>query len=398
MNTEDPYELVHQLSLIQEAAGVDREVRELFAAYARLRLNRGRDLPDFSDLAAVKTSSRSEKFLPQSAALQEADPRFRAFIVSYSNAMIGQRLPVILSVSHFARKLGVTTRQLVWLSWNHDHLYRRFTRPKPSGGERVIHAPFDKLKTVQGWIHRRILAKANVHRSATGFRRGVSIVDNARRHTGKSIVVRIDLKDFFPTITHRQARQAFQHLGYPFAVANLMANLCTFGGVLPQGAATSPALANLVCHTLDERLYRLSLAWRCRYTRYADDLVFSSRNEQFPALIPFIKSVIAEEGFVVNEDKVRVMRRGNRQQVTGLVVNEKPNLSRQHRRQLRAMAHRFATRGPQAVELPGSARPDADPTHVLTGHLAFLRMVDPSKAGVIAGIMHPKAHHAETPS
>ncbi len=364
-------------------AGVDRDVRELFVAYARLVVDAGRNVPDFTALDVSADTSFSMRDVPPSPALDNADPRFRAFVASYSRIMIGRRLPVFLSASQMAKKMRIPLRQLVWMAWHQEAGYHRYTVPKPSGGVRTIDAPVEKLKTLQGWIHRRILVDAKLHRCATGFRRGVSIVDNAARHARKRVVVRIDLKDFFPTITHRQVRKAFERLGYPYSVSSMMSNLCTLRGVLPQGAPTSPALANLVCQTLDERLYRLSRKWKCRYSRYADDLVFSSNNERMPDLIPFIKEVIKSEGFVVNEDKVRVMRKGTRQKVTGLVVNQTPNLDRASRRLLRAMAHRVAVGGTQALDITSTHSPDAEPLHVLSGRMAFLRMVSPkSEAGI----------------
>jgi len=378
MKTEHSYTWVQQWSRIQEQAGVDRDVRELFVAYARLMLDAGKVVPDFSGRSDSEAMQFSPRDVPSTAGLETADPRFKLFVASYSRMMIGRKLPVILSVSHLARKWRMPLRQMIWFTWHQDQCYQRFTIPKPAGGERIIHAPVDKIKTLQHWIARHILVKAKLHRCATGFRRGMSIVDNAVRHARRNVVVRIDLKDFFPTITHEQVRRAFEHLGYPYRVANVLANLCTLNGVLPQGAPTSPALANLVCRHLDERLYRLSLTWKCRYSRYADDLVFSSNNKELPSLIPFIKEVVGDAGFVVNEDKVRVMRRGTQQKVTGLVVNEKPNLSRTKRRLLRAMTHRQAVAGPAALSVCSTKSIDADPSNVLNGRLAFLRMVSPS--------------------
>jgi retron-type reverse transcriptase len=304
--------------------------------------------------------------------------------------MQARRLPIIYTKEHLAARLGVTLRQLDWLAYGPNR-YHMFSIPKSNGESRRVDEPVEKLKTVQHWILRRILSKIPPHRVAQGFRPHRSILTNARKHLRKQVVVRIDLKDFFPSITLKQARRVYLRAGYPYTVANLLANLSTREGVLPIGAPTSPALANQVCHKLDERLWRLSYRARFFYTRYADDLVFSSWNRKFGSLVPFLKQVITEEGFGINEKKLAISRRNGRQMVTGIVVNRRTNLDQERYKWIRAVVHNCRTNGAAAefekwadhLATTGQERPaDLDQfRNQLAGHVAFLRYVNHKKFG-----------------
>jgi len=215
--------------------------------------------------------------------------------------------------------------------------------------------------------------------AATAFVKDVSIRNNAERHTGKQTVIRIDLQNFFPTITYKQVRKVFEGLGYPYSVAQALANLCTLKGRLPQGAPTSPVVSNLVCRRMDRRFGGLAEKMQFSYSRYADDLIFSSNDRNFPRLVPLFREIIQSEGFTMNEKKLAVMKKGGRQMVTGIVVNEKPNVPKEQIRQLRAAAHRYQPEGGKPVELP-SRKKNADPVHVLQGRISFVNMVSPERA------------------
>jgi hypothetical protein len=268
-----------------------------------------------------------------------------------------------------------------------QYTYSRFELPKRSGGTRAIDAPSEALKDLQRRILRRLLAPLPVHPAATGFVRGRSIVDNARPHAARGVVINIDLADFFPSITAARVRALFRALGWGGEAANILTNICTHEGRLPQGAPTSPAISNLVCRKLDARLAALMSATELRrfevrdprtgeiiarsaaqeiedgsYTRYADDLTFSlpafGRNRRrIPppkgrpkilrprppsrALLAHIRQIIEAEGFrIQKKKKVRVQRAHQRQTATGLVVNAKVNLPRTVRRRIRALQHR----------------------------------------------------------
>jgi RNA-directed DNA polymerase len=304
-------------------------------------------------------------------------------------------LPQLDTFLDIAAILSLEPQQLQWLVYERgdsqvDH-YIRFTIPKRSGGTRLISRPRPYLQQAQEWIQNTLLVNQELHPAAMAFRRGVSIVDNARLHTNSRIVVRVDLKDFFPTITFARVRGLFESFGYNPGVATVLALLCTDSPrvllklddrnhvvpvgerALPQGACTSPALANLVTRSLDRRVHGYATKSGWVYSRYADDLVFSTQQEAGSAhrLIRGINSVIRDEGFVVNEKKTQVMRAPNRQIVTGLLINKDIGLTRKDLRRIRAFLHRCSSKGLEVV----SAELGKDAEAVARGHLAYVRMI-----------------------
>ncbi|NQW39954.1 MAG: RNA-directed DNA polymerase [Cyanobacteria bacterium] len=304
-------------------------------------------------------------------------------------------LPQLHSFSDIASALCLEPQQLQWLVYergdSHVDHYIRFTIPKRSGGSRLISRPRPSLQQAQQWVQSTILHNQPLHPAAMAFRRGVSIVDNARLHSGKKIVVRLDLKDFFPSITFARVRGLFESFGYNPGVSTVLSLLCTDSPrvllsldnqshvvpvgerALPQGACTSPALANLVSRSLDRRIqgYANKAGWV--YTRYADDLVLSTIQETDSPhrLIRGISAVTRDEGFVVNEEKTRVMRAPNRQTVTGLLVNHDVGLTRKDLRRVRAFLHRCSSQGLEVV----SAEIGKDAESVARGHLAYVQMI-----------------------
>lgn len=273
------------------------------------------------------------------------------------------------SPADLARWLALPEADLrAWLdprpAWARGYEYRSFTRPKRRGGVRTIDAPNDKLKALQRRILQRLLNPLKLHSAATGFVRGRSIVDNAQPHVGRAVVINLDLEDFFPSIKADRVEAFWRAVGWDAEAARLLTAICTLDGALPQGAPTSPALSNLVCRRLDERLSALAARFEGEYTRYADDITLSfpafGRNRRLRrhsgrptpgwrppeaqvtprAVLTWTSQIIAAEGFRIQlKKKVRVQRPHQRQTATGLVVNAKVNLPRAVRRRLRAMQH-----------------------------------------------------------
>lgn len=307
-------------------------------------------------------------------------------------------LPKLDGVNALADALGVTVAELRFLTYHRDAAtklhYQRFTIPKRDGTERAIWAPRPKLKAAQRWILREIVEHLPVHGAAHGFLSGRSIATNASVHKGARMIVQVDLKDFFPTITFKRVKGVFRKAGYREQVATLLALLCTEaprevveqGGktyyvalgprCLPQGAPTSPALTNTICLRLDRRLSGLAgkLGWR--YTRYADDMTFSlplghdGGKPGLGKLLGGIKRFAADEGFRVHPDKTRVSRKGSRQKVCGLIVNGegKPRVPRALKRQLRAALHNLEQ---------GKPLPEGETFARLAGYAAFVHMSEP---------------------
>ena len=246
-----------------------------------------------------------------------------------------------LGLPELARRLGMSEGELARV----EVRYRQFIIAKRGGGQRTILAPEAPLKQVQRRILRRLLALLVSHPAVHGFERGKSIVTNARFHVGKPIVVRLDIRDFFTSTQAKRIERFFRRIGWDKPAARRLAELCTHRGGLPQGAPTSPRLANLVNYRLDTRLDHLAVKFNAMYTRYADDLTFSfdeDRGGRVRALIRAAGRIVAGEGYRLHtRRKLSIRRRHQQQRVTGLVVNERINLPRETRRRLRAIEHRL---------------------------------------------------------
>lgn len=229
--------------------------------------------------------------------------------------------------------------------------YRIFQIPKKKG-YREIAEPLAELKLEQQnilkWLGERGIRPSKF---AHGFTKGKSIKTGAEWHTGKAIVIKMDLKDFFPSVRKNQVLFALANEGIDRETAEYIAERCTLDGRLPQGAPTSPFLANIVAKKLDYRLagYMKKEPRKGHYTRYADDLCFSSNYGKLNESIPAVTNIIESEGFMVNTKKTRVMRRNHRQTVTGVVVNEKPSIAREKRRRFRAELHNFKMRAMDGI-------------------------------------------------
>lgn len=267
-------------------------------------------------------------------------------------------LPAIVTVGDLADWLCLGVEELEWLanirgtaSPGHYHYQ---TVSKGNGRERLLEAPKARLKAAQTRILREILDLVPGHDAAHGFRAGRSIRSFAMPHVGQRVVVRMDLREFFPSIGRMRLEAVFRTLGYPERVANLLAGLCTnaapMGGPLyrqphlPQGAPTSPSLANLCFYRADCRLAGLAAAVDLRYTRYADDLAFSG--DRVPEdLRARIGAIVYEEGYCLQYQKTRVMRQGVRQKLAGLVVNSVCNIRRDEFDRLKATLFNCARSG-----------------------------------------------------
>lgn len=310
-------------------------------------------------------------------------------------------LPVLSTPADVAQALEVSVPELRWLAFHSEATerpnYVSFEIPKRRGGTRSLSAPHAKLKAAQRKVLDTILAPLPPEPAAQGFVKGKSTCTNADVHVGRAVVVCLDLSDFFPTITFGRVRGLFQSVGYSPAAATCLALLCTesprapiaYDGTtyqvalgppaLPQGAPTSPAISNLVAGNLDRRLAGFAAKHGWAYTRYADDLTFSGGPDQaakVPALVRMAEQVANGEGFRVHPDKTRVMRQGQRQTVTGLVVNDKRGLPRTELRRLRAILHNAQKTGLAAQNREGHAHFRA----YLEGMIAYVHMVDPAKA------------------
>jgi RNA-directed DNA polymerase len=266
------------------------------------------------------------------------------------DSLLVRGLPPLISPTVFAFILGISPKLITAMGRSPEKYYRRFTIPKKTGGERTILAPRTFLKAVQYYILKFILQPQPVSGFATGFVRGLGIVHNARLHAGAPYVLNVDIQDFFGSATVVQVRRVYDRLGFPSSTAEALAQLCTYRGSLPQGAPTSPALSNLVFGEADRDIAELARATRLTYSRYADDLSFSSVRT-IPRNLPLqLDHLLAGHGFRLNPTKTRFSGPGQAKYVTGLVVNVRPQVDRTTRRRLRAIFHQAQTRPEQFRE------------------------------------------------
>lgn len=264
-----------------------------------------------------------------------------------------------------AKLLGVTTKQLNFHLYvlPAEKKYKVFSVPKKSGGTRQISAPASPIKVIQRNL-KDVLEVVYKPKPAThGFVSDRSIVTNARLHKKRRYVLNIDLDNYFPTIHFGRVRGMF--MGNPYnlnnEVATILAQICCHEGVLPQGAPTSPIISNMICARLDAKLQQLAKEHLCTYSRYADDITFSTNRSRFPSALAHLSEigqveignelslVIEENGFQINSKKTRLQVKQQRQEVTGLTVNKYPNVERRSVKQIRAILHAWKKYGVEST-------------------------------------------------
>lgn len=309
-------------------------------------------------------------------------------------------LPMLATPADLAGALGITIPELRFLAYHAEASmvthYVQFLVPKKSGGERTLSAPHRKLAAAQRRIFSNVLEKLPTHDAAHGFVKSRSILTNATPHLGKRVVVNCDLTDFFPSITVHRVIGFFKQIGYSPAVATILALLVTecprrrviYNGKtwhvatgprgLPQGACTSPAISNRIAKRLDSRLAGIAAKLGWTYTRYADDLTFSSDapDAKVGYLLARVRHIADDEGFAINEKKTRALKQAARQMVTGVVVNTAPAAPRKVRRQMRAMLHNAAKTGIDAQNR--KRRPNF--RGWLNGMIGYVAMLNPRHA------------------
>ena len=252
----------------------------------------------------------------------------------YIKKLLDKNLPPIFDFRHLCLLLGINKADLAVMINSPDRYYREFQIPKRSGGLRTITAPYPSLKYVQRWIYDNVLKHIKVHGCAHGFVSGRSILTNANIHVGQHYMLKIDLKDFFPSIPIHRVIQLFSSIGYKHQVSFYLASLCCYDGRLAQGSPVSPVISNIVAIHMDRRLYRLAKQFGLKYSRYADDIAFSGEMIAVK-FIEYVKRIIQECGFVINERKIRLYKEHGNKIVTGVsLATGTPRLPRDYRRRL----------------------------------------------------------------
>ncbi len=333
-------------------------------------------------------------------------------------------LPYFENIVEFSEKIDKSISELRFLAFQRSvskvNQYHNYYVPKKSGGKRLISAPKPKLKATQNWIKENILDKMEVSQHVHGFVKERSILTNAEPHQNKNLVISLDLKDFFPSISYKRVKGLFQKLGYSEQLATIFALLTTHNETdklnvdgeiyyaqkvdketgetyrfLPQGSPASPAITTLIAYKMDKRLEGLAKKLGFTYTRYADDLTFSSdldlKNDKketdkiIGSLLYFVKKVATSEGFEVHPDKTHIMRKGDQQKVTGIIVNQnehqKLGIDRQLLRKFRAFLHQTSKTGWQINDQHKDKKwgTHSDPKQAALGFASFIKMVDAQK-------------------
>jgi RNA-directed DNA polymerase len=321
--------------------------------------------------------------------------------------LIGFGLPVFHTPEQLSEWIGVPLNRVAWLvhrfsngrpgSVKDAHYHFHWVK-KRRAGWRLIEAPKSTLKQVQVKILRELLDKIPVHPSAHGFTGGRSILTNARHHVGHEVLLKFDLTNFYTTVSFARVVAIFRSLGYSREAA-IWLGLLTTSAVpgnlgfqeqgpyaigpylrrhLPQGAPTSPVLANLSAFGVDVRLSGLAKSFGACYTRYADDIAISGPRELaygLRSLIPLVQQIVAQERFLINKSKRQVLRSHQRQTVTGVIVNAKVNISRVQYDRLKAILTNCLRHGPSTQNRDG-----VDSFyHYLQGSIAHVSMLNPER-------------------
>lgn len=303
----------------------------------------------------------------------------------------------LATLDDVARLLEVTPRSLRFYLYKAKR-YRHFQIRKKSGGLRTIHSPDNALKVIQQKLNQVLHAAYRGRSSVHGFARHRSILTNAGRHVGCNLLLNFDLADFFPSIHFGRVKGLLQSKPYslPEESAIVLAQICCHEKTLPAGAPTSPVVANMVCGKMDSQLKELASRFRCKYTRYADDITLSTDLTRFPPAIAYrekeskqwslgneLLKIITDNGFKINPTKTRCGSPGTRLEVTGLTINRGINVSRKIIRQVRAMLNAWTVYGFDAAQREFSAKYDskqrrkrpADFRKVLLGKIDFIGFV-----------------------
>ncbi|TWP27711.1 RNA-directed DNA polymerase [Apibacter muscae] len=282
------------------------------------------------------------------------------------------------AITWCANFLIIDKNTLISILRNTSAYYSHFKLAKRSGGYRTISAPNEALLNIQRIIYKRTLLTVNIHPASMGFRKNFSVTHNAKAHLGNNHILKVDLFDFFGSIKKDRVIKTFEKIGYPVNISQVLAELCTLGGKLPQGAPTSPTLSNIIAFNMDIELASIAQKNSLRYTRYADDLTFSGTDIAFEPLLTDIDVIIRKENFIIQRKKTRFLTEKKRKIVTGISISsgEKMTIPRAKRREIRKNMHYILTKG--LVEHQ-RFRGSTDPVYLqrLMGYLNFWLMVEP---------------------
>ena len=386
MNSADIVDKGVNNPVIQHFLSKDKRILVSFLSKLS-RLFTNADLQDFDLEILLRHASHSNglvKRISQTFSFERSSQVLKSLSISKrvpSRQRAAFELASLVGVRYLVVLHYLSTRPLSKLvGTRFDENYHSWLLPKKKGGSREISAPVSYLKAVQRRLLDELFSKVTLHQCATGFRPNYSIKDNALPHVGKRVVVNVDISGFFQNTSLSIIRSAINRslpLDASLSVRRLMFDICTRAGGLPTGAPTSPAIANIGLIHFDNAISKACLKHDITYTRYADDLTFSGDDPG--KILPYVEEWLERFGYKLDRKKTNFFRRGRRQVVTGLVVNDKVSVPRATRRKLRAALHNLKAKGKDVIHWHG--RPMQ--TSELQGRLAFLKSIDPEKGGAL---------------
>ncbi|OPC55094.1 RNA-directed DNA polymerase [Elizabethkingia miricola] len=248
------------------------------------------------------------------------DAKVRSVLKKYVKNLLSNNTVIIFEFNHLSKLLGIEKSYLSRLVFGTHYFYQSFTIPKSNGEERLINAPKDILLDIQRWIYYNILKGISLNDNCVGYREGYSIRNNVEKHLNKEYLLKLDLKDFFPSINIERVIAVFKNLGYTPSISYILASICTLDGYLPQGSPTSPCLSNIIAKRLDARINGLCKKFDLDYSRYADDITISG-NKLPKKMISYIENIIVDEGFEINLNKKRLLYKNNQRIITGVSIS-----------------------------------------------------------------------------
>jgi len=396
-----------KVTLQKELNGLSKKIRNPESVIKEIHKQRMADALLRREETKVKRENKEKEALEQRFQKKESEIGFigKSFISELNKKESNQELLLINNLfliknaKYLANKMGISLKELRFLTFTQKlstHTdYVRFKMAKKTGGFREISAPKPKLKRLQYWILDNVLNKVEVSDQTHGFVKERSIVSNALPHVGKSVVINCDLQNFFPTLSYPRVKGLFQSLGYSAEVATIFALLTTeaeqkevvldgeklylYTGkrYLPQGSPASPMITNLICRKLDKRMQGIATTLGFTYTRYADDMTFSSNEyNNINKILYWVKGITQDEGFILHPDKTRIMKKGSCQEVTGVVVNEKASVNKKELKKFRALLYQIEQSGLEGKSWHGKSE---NLIAVIWGYANFIKMVDAQK-------------------
>lgn len=343
-------------------------------------------------LTAAKDKKHSDEFISET--------------LSYADGLDSKGLPVIFDQQHLSYLLCMEHRNLRQLVKSASSYYKYFAIKKRRGGLRRIMSPYSELRDVQTWIKENILDKIELPNCVKAFVKGRNIMENAKMHEGRKYILKVDITNFFESIVVRQVYVAFRKMGYDRSVAAWLANLCTakiedykyeqledqeeiqklFNDLyhksepfLVQGAPTSPGLANIICNRMDKRMMGLANKHGFTYSRYADDMTFSADKKDRLPKVSMIRKIVETEGFHLNEEKIELLHEGNRQIVTGLLVDNHVRVPGRYKKDIKRHIH-FCLKYGGREHFHRIAPGKAFGKEWLAGRIRYIHSVEPETA------------------